>query len=291
MSATVKKVTVRTLRRMKEERQPIAMITAYDYPSAKLADKAGVDAVLVGDSLGMVVLGYDSTIPVTVEDMLHHTKAVARGAKRPLLVSDLPFLVAHLNRDEVLKAAGRLLQEGGAEAVKVEGGKEVIPAIRACIQGGIPVMGHLGLTPQSVHQLGGYRVQGRDEEAARRLIEDARLLAEEGICALVLECVPEELSRRITDAVDIPTIGIGAGGSCDGQVLVYHDLLQYGNDLQPGFVKTYVRMGESALKGIRHYVDEVRRGVFPTEEHAFHLPPETAERLNGSEGGEADGDR
>lgn len=272
MSAQGKSVTLRTLSRMKAENSKIAMVTAYDYPSAKLAEAGGADLLLVGDSLGMVVLGYDSTVPVTLEDMVHHTKAVTRGSQRALVVADLPFLTAHLDREEVLKAAGRLMQEGGARAVKVEGCDAVLPGIRACVAAGIPVMGHIGLTPQAVHQLGGYRIQGKDAETARQLLEEARRLEEAGVFALVLECVPDEVASRITDSLSIPTIGIGAGGNCDGQVLVYHDLLQYGSEIQPSFVKPYAQIGEMAVQGIRTYVKEVREGSFPGEEHTFRAP-------------------
>ncbi|QKG84371.1 3-methyl-2-oxobutanoate hydroxymethyltransferase [Kroppenstedtia pulmonis] len=292
MSATGEKVTVRTLQKMKEEERPIAMITAYDYPSGKLADQAGADILLVGDSLGMVVLGYDSTIAVTLEDMIHHTKAVVRGAQRSLIVTDLPFLTAHLSREEVLKAAGKLVQEGGAHAVKIEGGEEILSGAKACIQAGIPVMGHLGLTPQSVHQLGGYRVQGRDKETAAKLLRDAQLLEECGAFALVLECVPTELSDEISKSVSIPTIGIGAGGSCDGQVLVYHDILQYGSNLQPSFVKKYAFVGDQILEGIQHYVREVRQRVFPEKKHGFHLSSQQVKDLYGGKpGGTMDGGR
>ncbi|MFD1426110.1 3-methyl-2-oxobutanoate hydroxymethyltransferase [Kroppenstedtia sanguinis] len=286
MSAQGKSVTLRTLSRMKAENSKIAMITAYDYPSAKLAEAGGADLLLVGDSLGMVVLGYDSTVPVTMDDMIHHTRAVTRGSQRALVVADLPFLTAHLDREEVLKAAGRLMQEGGARAVKVEGGEAVLPGIRACTAAGIPVMGHIGLTPQSVHQLGGYRIQGKDAETAQRLLEEARQLEKAGAFALVLECVPDEVAAWITRSLSIPTIGIGAGVNCDGQVLVYHDLLQYGSEIQPSFVKTYAQLGEIAVQGIRNYVQEVREGSFPGEKHTFRAPAVvdylTGERKNDS---------
>ncbi|PTX59936.1 ketopantoate hydroxymethyltransferase [Melghirimyces profundicolus] len=286
MSAQGNQVTLRTLDQMKQEQTKIAMVTAYDYPSAKLAEAGGADLLLVGDSLGMVVLGYDSTVRVTLDEMLHHTKAVVRGATRPLVVTDLPFLTAHLSREEALKAAGRLLQEGGAQAVKVEGCNGVLENIRACVEAGIPVMGHIGLTPQSVHQLGGYRIQGKDADSARRLMEEAKRLEEAGIFALVLECVPEEVAERITGGLTIPTIGIGAGRACDGQVLVYHDLLQYGSDLKPRFVKAYARTGEEAVRGISRYVQEVREGMFPGEEHTFHLHASVVDRLYGGKGRE-----
>jgi len=279
-----KKITTRMLRDMKAKGQKIAMITAYDYPSAKLADQAGVDVILVGDSLGMVVLGYDSTIPVTIDDMVHHTKAVTRGTKHAFVVSDLPFLTCHLGTEHALRAAGRLMQEAGAKAVKIEGGEEILEVVRACVAAGIPVMGHLGLTPQSVHQLGGYRVQGRDAETAQRLIRDARLLEEAGAFALVLECVPEELAREITEAINIPTIGIGAGRYCDGQVLVFHDVLQIASEVNPSFVQAFAEAGAVMQEGIRRYVQAVRETRFPQEEHVFHLSNEAMATLYGGKG-------
>ncbi|SDW60259.1 ketopantoate hydroxymethyltransferase [Marininema mesophilum] len=286
--AQEKKVTLHTLRRMKSESEAITMVTAYDYPSAKLAEEAGVEIILVGDSLGMVVLGYDSTVPVTLDDMLHHTKAVTRGAKKALVVTDLPFLTAHLSKDEVLRAAGRLMQEGGTSAVKMEGGEEIISSVKACVDAGIPVMGHLGLTPQSVNQLGGYRIQGRDLGAARKIYEDAKRLEEAGAFALVLECVPEELAKTITESIGIPVIGIGAGRACDGQVLVYHDLLQYGSDINPSFVKTYAAVGNASLHGIKSYVEEVKGGIFPSEEHVFHMKDDVLQQLYGGQKGGGD---
>lgn len=279
------KVTTRSLFQMKKKGKPIAMLTAYDYPSAKLAEAAGVDVILVGDSLGMVVLGYNSTVPVTLKDMTHHTKAVVRGSKRAMVVADLPFLTAHLGKEEVLRAAGRLMQEGGAQGVKMEGGEAIADAVRACTAAGIPVMGHLGLTPQSVHQLGGYRIQGKDIEVARRILREARILEEAGIFALVLECVPEELAREITNAIRVPTIGIGAGRHCDGQVLVYHDVLQMASDLQPSFVKAYADVGNQIIHALRHYVEDVRERRFPEEQHVFHSP-EVKETLYGGKEGE-----
>ncbi|SMO43236.1 3-methyl-2-oxobutanoate hydroxymethyltransferase [Melghirimyces algeriensis] len=282
MSTHAKKVTLRTLHQMKNQGTKIAMVTAYDYPSAKMAEAGGADLLLVGDSLGMVVLGYESTVPVTLEDMLHHTKAVVRGAHHSLVVSDLPFLTAHLGREDVLKAAGRLMQEGGAQAVKVEGcNNAVLDGIRACVDAGIPVMGHIGLTPQSVHQLGGYRIQGRDLESAKQLMDDAKRLEEAGVFSIVLECVPEEVTARITEALNVPTIGIGAGRFCDGQVLVYHDLLQYGSEMSPSFVKTYAKTGEEVIRGIATYVREVREGAFPDKKHTFQLHPSVMDTLYG----------
>ena len=279
-----KKVTVRTLAKMKAEGTPIAMLTAYDYPSAKICDAAGVDVLLVGDSLGNTVLGYDSTVPVTLEDVLHHTKAVTRGTQRAFVVADMPFLTSHLDRKDVLLAAGKLMQEGGAKGVKMEGGEEIADHILALTRAGIPVMGHLGLLPQTVHQLGGYRVQGRDEESAQKLIREAKLLEEAGIFALVFECVPEE----VTSALQVPVIGIGAGRHCDGQVLVFHDILQLGSTFQPSFVKTYAQIGEAIAAGVRDYVADVRNRQFPEEQHVFHASEEMIRKLYGGEG-EGDG--
>lgn len=279
-----KKVTVRTLAKMKAEGKPIAMLTAYDYPSAKLAEEAGVDVLLVGDSLGNVVLGYESTVPVTLDEILHHTKAVVRGVQRSFVVADMPFLTSHLDRADVLRAAGRLMQEGGAKGVKMEGGEEIADHVLACTRAGIPVMGHLGLLPQTVHQLGGYRIQGRDEESAQRLLREAHLLEDAGVFSLVLECVPEELAQRVATAVKIPVIGIGAGRYCDGQVLVFHDILQLGSTFQPSFVKTYAQIGEEMKKGIRAYVGDVRNRRFPEEGHVFHATEDVISKLYGGEG-------
>lgn len=274
-------VTVNTLSALKQEKRPIVMVTAYDYPTAKLVDEAGVDVILVGDSLGMVVLGYDSTIPVTLEDMVHHTRAVARGAKRALIVADMPFLTYHGTREETLKNAGRLIQEGHAHAVKMEGGEEILPAVRACVQAGIPVMGHLGLTPQAVHQLGGYKVQGKDLASARKIVEDAKRLEEAGAFAIVLECVPEALARLVTETVSVPTIGIGAGAACDGQVLVFHDLVGFASDLKPKFVKQYAEIGRDIRAAVARYAEEVRARRFPGPEHTYSMAEGVLERLYG----------
>jgi 3-methyl-2-oxobutanoate hydroxymethyltransferase len=265
----ITKITTADVRRKKEEKRPITMLTAYDYPTARLVDEAGVDLILVGDSLGNVVLGYDSTIPVTMADMLHHTRAVTRGVTRALVVGDMPFLSYHFDRAETLRNAGRFLQEAGARAVKVEGGREVAESVRAVVSAGIPVMGHLGLTPQSVHQLGGYRVQGRDADAARRLLDDARILEAAGVFAIVLECVPVQLAQEITAAVQVPTIGIGAGPHCDGQVLVTHDLLGLYGDFKPKFVKRYAELHQEIGRALREFKEEVESGRFPAEEHGF----------------------
>ncbi|WP_047152595.1 3-methyl-2-oxobutanoate hydroxymethyltransferase [Aneurinibacillus tyrosinisolvens] len=274
-------ITTATLKEMKKEGRRIAMLTAYDYPGAKLADEAEVDMILVGDSLGMVVLGYESTIPVTLDDMIHHTKAVTRGAKRAFVVTDLPFLTYHGTIEESLRNAGRIMQEGQAKAVKIEGGAELVPLIRRCTQAGIPVVGHIGLTPQSVHQLGGYKVQGKTPEAAQKLLDDALALEEAGAFALVMECVPKQLAELISRRLTIPTIGIGAGAGCDGQVLVYHDVLSYGGDRVPKFVKKYADIGSAVKSAIKQYVSEVRSGQFPSDSHSFSMKEEVIDQLYG----------
>ncbi|MBX5436966.1 MAG: 3-methyl-2-oxobutanoate hydroxymethyltransferase [Alicyclobacillaceae bacterium] len=251
---------------------PLVMVTAYDYPTARAAEEAGVDAILVGDSLGNVVLGYSSTLPVTMDDMVHHSRAARRGAPHTLMVVDLPFLSYQVSVEEALRNAGRLMQQGGADAVKLEGGKPVADRVKAIVEAGIPVMGHLGLTPQAIHQLGGYRVQGRTPEAARQLEDDAKLLEESGCFALVLECVPEELATNIARSLSIPVIGIGAGAGCDGQVLVIHDLLgwSYAKKL-PRFVKQYANLAEVARNALCEYADDVRSGRFPAAEHMYRI--------------------
>ncbi|MED1782426.1 3-methyl-2-oxobutanoate hydroxymethyltransferase [Brevibacillus fortis] len=281
MATNDRPITTSSIRKKKEMRTPITMVTAYDYPSAKLADEACADMILVGDSLGMVVLGYDSTIPVTMEDMLHHTKAVTRGAKRAFVVADLPFLSYHGTLEEAVKNAGRLMQEGLAKAVKMEGGRELAPIITRCVQAGIPVVGHIGLTPQSVHQLGGYKVQGRDLEAAQKLLDEALAIQEAGAFAIVLECVPEEVAGMIADKLDIAVIGIGAGVTCDGQVLVFHDLVGYASDITPKFVKRYANIGETIREAIETYNKEVEARSFPGPEHVFHASEETIKELYG----------
>jgi len=271
-------VTTTQLTKMKARGEKVVMVTAYDYPSAYLVDEAGVDVILVGDSLGMVVLGYETTLPVTISDMLHHTKAVVRGVKRALVVSDLPFLTYQTGPEDAIRNAGRLLQEGGATAVKLEGGIEVCPQVRTLVAAGIPVVGHVGLTPQSIHVFGGYKLQGRSQQAAQKLLSDARALEDAGIFCLVLECIPEEVAAKITDALAIPTIGIGAGAHCDGQVLVLHDLLGITGQLKnpagepihpPRFAKEYAQVGEAMRAAVKQYSTEVRSGAFPAREHSF----------------------
>ncbi len=264
-----RRVTAPALARSKKDGQKIVMVTAYDYTMARLVDAARVDVILVGDSLGMVMLGLETTVPVTLDHMVWHTASVVRGARHALVVADLPFMTYQQGVQAALESAGRLLKEGGAQAVKLEGGEGILPQVRALVQAGVPVMGHLGLTPQSIHAFGGYRVQGRGQDAAERLLEDAHALQEAGAFAIVLECIPTSLARRVTEALHIPTIGIGAGVDCDGQVLVLHDLLGMFSDLQPVFVKRYAELGESISAAVGRYAEEVRTGVFPGQEHSY----------------------
>ncbi len=265
----MKRITVVDLKKKKEAKEPIVMITAYDYPSAQMVDEAGVDIILVGDSLGMVVLGYENTLPVTMEDMLSHTAAVVRGAQRALVVGDMPFMSYQISPEQALENAGRFIKEAGAHAVKLEGGEEVLDAIRKIVDAGIPVMGHIGLTPQSIHRIGGYRVQGKNEEQAVRLKRDAKLLEEAGCFSLVLEAVPAQLAKEITESLSIPTIGIGAGPYCDGQVLVYHDVLGIFQEFKPKFVKRYDNLRERVISAVKKYASEVRERTFPDEEHSY----------------------
>ncbi|MDQ0205949.1 3-methyl-2-oxobutanoate hydroxymethyltransferase [Alkalicoccobacillus murimartini] len=271
----------------KQTNEPITMVTAYDAPSAKLAESAGLDAILVGDSLGMVVLGYTSTIPVTVDDMVLHTKAVRRGAPNTFVVADLPHLSYHGSFDATLSNVRRLVQEAGADAVKLEGGATVCSEIKALTEAGVPVMGHIGLTPQSVAVMGGYKVQGKDRESARKLIEEAKAVEKAGAFSLVIECVPAELGKLISEQVTIPVIGIGAGVDTDGQVLVYHDLIGYGDVHVPKFVKAYTNVSEQIQQALESYHDEVKRRQFPTEAHSFTVKEDV---LQGLYGGKIDED-
>ncbi|MCI1592421.1 3-methyl-2-oxobutanoate hydroxymethyltransferase [Heyndrickxia oleronia] len=259
---------------MKQNKEKITMVTAYDFPSAKLAQQANLDMILVGDSLGMVVLGYDSTVPVTIEDMIHHTKAVKRGASDVFVVTDMPFMTYHLSREETLKHAASLIQNGGANAVKVEGAGHVISMIEALTSSGIPVMAHLGLTPQTVGVLGGYKVQGKTADAAIQLIENAKKCEEAGAFAIVLECVPKQLAKEVTANISIPTIGIGAGVDVDGQVLVFHDLTMFGVERVPKFVKTYADSNDFILNGLKNYVADVKTSKFPEDKHSFTMKQE-----------------
>jgi 3-methyl-2-oxobutanoate hydroxymethyltransferase len=269
-----KKVTTATLRAMKERGEPITMLTAYDYPTALAMDKAGVDAILVGDSLGMVVLGYDTTLPVTMDDMLHHCRAVARGARLAHLVGDMPFMSYQASAADAVRNAGRFLQEAGMDAVKLEGGRTMAGTIEAIVSAGIPVMGHIGLTPQSVHQLGGFRAQGKSANAAHRLVDDALLLEDAGCYALVLEAIPDRVAELISRRLSIPTIGIGAGPHCDGQVLVTHDLLGLFDRFTPKFVKKYANLHAEMARAFGEYLADVRAQRFPAVEHSHAIDDE-----------------
>lgn len=273
------KNTAATFKKAKQEGKKLSMLTAYDYSTAQLLDEAGVNGILVGDSLGNVILGYEDTISVTMEDMIHHGAAVARGAKNALVVVDMPFMSYQTSVYDALVNAGRLMKEGRANAVKLEGGREVVPQIKAIVQAGIPVMGHLGLTPQSVNAFGGYKVQGREEAAAQKLLDDAKAIAEAGVFGMVLECVPSALAAKITEAVPVPTIGIGAGAGCDGQILVYQDMLGMFSDYTPKFVKRYADIGSAMKAAFRAYIEEVNAGTFPAEEHGYSISNEVIEKL------------
>jgi 3-methyl-2-oxobutanoate hydroxymethyltransferase len=268
------KVTTRTFRLKKKRGEPISMLTAYDYPAALAVDKAGVDSILVGDSLGMVVLGYENTLPVTMEDMLHHCKAVARGAKYPLLVGDMPFMSYQSSINKAVENAGRFLQEAGMDAVKLEGGRERAESVSKMVLAGIPVMGHIGLTPQSVHAFGGYRAQGKSASTAKRLVEDAEILQEAGAFSIVLEAVPAQLAELISKRLKIPTIGIGAGVGCDGQVLVTHDLIGQFDRFIPSFVKQYAQIHQTVLEAMKSYKQDVDQKQFPTDEHSIFMKDE-----------------
>ena len=268
------------MKKMKQDGIPLAMITAYDYPSAQLAEEAGADLLLVGDSLGNVVFGYDSTIPVTLDDMVYHSRSVARGAQHTFIVTDMPFMTYHGSIDETLRNVRRLMQEGHAHAVKMEGGAEIAGAVQAIVQAGVPVLGHIGMTPQSVNQNGGYRVQGKDAADAKRLMDDAKALERAGAFGVVLELVTEEVATAISRELSIPTIGIGAGRGCDGQVLVYHDVLKYTADYRDKrFVKTYADLGAQVRRGISEYVADVKNRSFPAEEHVFRADQSVQESL------------
>jgi 3-methyl-2-oxobutanoate hydroxymethyltransferase len=273
------RVNIHEIAEMKRRGEKIPMVTAYDYPSARLADQAGIPLLLVGDSLGMVVLGYDSTIPVTMEDMLHHVKAVARGAQRAMVVVDLPFMSYQLEPSQGLANAARLMQEGGAQSVKLEGGEKIAATVARIVDAGIPVMGHIGLTPQSVHALGGYHVQGRQQNEAAQLLKDAHALEEAGAFAVVLELIPSPLARLISERLSIPAIGIGAGGQCDGQVQVLHDILGLYTDFLPKHTKRYAFLAGTIEDALIQYVREVKEGSFPTEEQSFPMDQNILEEL------------
>ena len=273
------RVGIREIAEMKVRGEKIPMVTAYDYPSARLADQAEIPLILVGDSLGMVVLGYDSTIPVTMEDMLHHVKAVARGTQRAMVVSDLPFMTYQLEPSQGLANAARLVQEGGAQSVKLEGGEKIAGTVARIVDAGIPVMGHIGLTPQSVHALGGYHVQGRKQNEAAQLLKDAHALEEAGAFAVVLELIPTPLARLISERLSVPTIGIGAGDQCDGQVQVLHDILGLYTEFVPKHTKRYAFLAGTIEDALTQYVREVKEGSFPTEEQSFPMDQKILEEL------------
>lgn len=273
------KNTVLTFAKAKQEKTKISMLTAYDYSTAKLMNDAGINSILVGDSLGNVMLGYEDTVSVTMEDMIHHTKAVARGAKDALVVADMPFMSYQTSVYDAVVNAGRLMKEGRANAVKLEGGQEVCPQIKAIVDAGIPVCAHIGLTPQSINALGGNRVQGKTEAAAKKLLEDALAVQEAGAFAVVIEAVPERLASLITEKLDIITIGIGAGNGCDGQVLVYQDMLGMFSDFTPKFVKRYANIGERMTAAFKQYDEEVKNTVFPSAEHTYKMDDEIIEKL------------
>ncbi len=273
------RVTVSTIKERKAEGKSLAMLTAYDYSMAKLVDQAGIEMILVGDSLGNVVLGHESTLPVTMEDMIHHARAVCRGAKQAMVVVDMPFMSYQISKEEALSNAGRIMKETGAQAVKLEGGVEIADSVRAIVDAGIPVVGHLGLTPQSVHQLGGFKVQGKDAAKAQKMLDDAKRLDEAGAFAIVLECVPAQLAAKITSSVQAATIGIGAGSDCDGQVLVVNDMLGMFDDFTPKFVKKFADIGRQMTDAMKAYRKEVAERSFPDKEHSFTMNDEILNKL------------
>ena len=273
------KISVSYFQKAKDEGRKISMLTAYDYSTAHLMDEAGIDSLLVGDSLGMVMLGYENTLQVTMEDMIHHAKAVVTGAKRSLVIADMPFLSYHISVEESVRNAGRFIQEAGVTAVKLEGGLNVLPQIKAILAAQIPVVGHLGLTPQSVNLMGGFKVQGKSEEQARKLIEEALILEAAGVFAIVLECVPAPLAKLVSQKLRIPTIGIGAGPDCDGQVLVFQDMVGMYDHLKPKFVKTYAEVGTAIKAAVTAYDEEVKSGQFPEEKHTFKMDETLIDKL------------
>ncbi|MBM2827250.1 MAG: 3-methyl-2-oxobutanoate hydroxymethyltransferase [Dehalococcoidia bacterium] len=277
------RVTINQIKEMKAKGEKIPMLTAYDYSTARILDQAGIPLLLVGDSLGMVMLGYDSTIPVTMEDMIHHVKAVARGAQNALIIGDMPFMTYQTSPVDAMRNAGRFLQEGGAQAVKLEGGEHMAETVRRLVEIGIPVQGHIGLTPQSINQLGGYRVQGRTPEAARKLLNDAVALEEAGVFSLVLEGVPTPLAKLITERLKVPTIGIGAGPHCDGQVQVVHDMLGLYPDFVPKHAKQYAKIGETIREAVQSYAREVKENSFPTAKESYTMDEKALEGLLATE--------
>ena len=280
-SSERRKITLFDLQAMKQQGRKITMLSIPDYPMALLADRAGLDTILVGDSLAMTVLGYDTTVPVTMEEMLHHTKAVTRATKYAFVVGDMPFMSNNTSERDAIINAGRFMQEGGTDSVKVEGGANAAHIVTAIVKAGIPVMGHIGLTPQHISLLGGYRVQGRDVQTARRVIDDALAIEEAGAFAIILECVPNQISKIVTERLRIPTISYGAGESCDGQGLVAHDILGMFDKFTPKFVKKYAELGEQMQEAFEAYVSDVVSGQFPTDGHSFHIKKEDLEKVMG----------
>lgn len=274
-----KKITITDIQNKKREGKKITMLTAYDYPMARLVDEAGIDVILVGDSLGMVVLGYESTVSVTMDEMIHHSKAVRRGTKCAFLVGDMPFMSYQISKEEAVRNAGRFMKEAGCDAVKLEGGDEVLDVTKAIVDTGIPVLGHLGLTPQTISKLGGYKIQGKDAKAAKRILEQALKLKDAGCFAIVLECVPDKVAKLITEKLTIPTIGIGAGSYCDGQVLVTNDMVGLFDRFVPKFVKQYVKLSTLISDGLKKYRDEVEKGIFPDQAHSFAIKEEEIRKL------------
>lgn len=273
------KVTIGMLQQKKESGQKITMMTAYDYPMAGLVDESGIDTILVGDSLGMVVLGYESTVPVTMGEMLHHCKAVSRGASRGFIIGDMPFLSYHLSPAQAIENAGRFIKEAGCDGVKLEGGSDMAPMVKAIVKAGIPVCAHIGLTPQTATMLGGFKVQGKDAESARELVESAKDLEAAGAFMIVMECIPDLLAAKITETLTIPTIGIGAGKDCDGQVLVFHDLVGLFERFTPKFVKQYINLSLKIKEALVQYKAEVEEGTFPGPEHSFSMKKEEMEKI------------
>jgi len=279
-----KKVTISDLQQKKRDGKKITMLTAYDYPMARLVDEAGIDSVLVGDSLGMVVLGMDSTVPVTMDEMIHHAKAVRRGTKYAFLIGDMPFGSYQISKEEAIYNAMRFMKEAGCEAVKLEGGYDAVEVTEAIVNAGIPVLGHIGLTPQTMSKLGGFKVQGKDAEAARKLIEEALMLEKAGSFAIVLECVPDLVAKMITEKLKIPTISCGGGKHCDGQVLVTNDMVGLFDRFTPKFVKKYVNLSHGILEGFKKYKEEVEKGIFPDEAHSFTIKEEELRKLKKRKG-------
>jgi 3-methyl-2-oxobutanoate hydroxymethyltransferase len=274
-----KKITITDLQQKKNDGRKITMLTAYDYPMARLVDEAGIDSILVGDSLGMVVLGYESTVPVTMDEMIHHARAARRGTKYAFLIGDMPFGSYQISKEDAIRNAGRFMKEAGCEAVKLEGGYEAVEVTEAIVGAGIPVLGHIGLTPQTMSKLGGFKVQGKDAEAARKLVDQALMLEKAGCFAIVLECVPDLVAKLVTEKLSVPTISCGAGKYCDGQVLVTYDMVGLFDRFTPKFVKQYVKLSPAILDGFRKYREDVEKGVFPDEAHSFTIKEEELRKL------------